>query len=137
MYSIARITLGEVGIHTRGVEYARESDLEAERLTRPDIVKNDLGESGIYITTPHIINSPGYYFAYGEAALYERALSHSLRQANGTIFSPRTARCFIDDIMVGNTSSMRNRITKATGETDFNASAIQSFKDEYTAVSKM
>ncbi|MCX6741997.1 MAG: M3 family metallopeptidase [Candidatus Pacearchaeota archaeon] len=131
LYGMARVTLGELAIHSKGVEYARSGSLEAELLTRPEILRGKPTESTAYVTTPHIHGQPGYYFAYFVAALYERALSHSIREKNGTIFSPATARTLIDDIMVGNVAPMADRIRKATGESDFIGSVIRDFKDEY------
>jgi len=135
MYGIIRVSLGELGMHRKGVDHARLSNLEAESLVRPEIIKGELSESSSYISTPHIHRQPGYYPAYFIAALYKDALSHSLKQKNGTIVSPLTAKCFIENIMIGNVTSMENRISKVIGETDFIGSSIELFKNNYKDVS--
>jgi hypothetical protein len=133
MYGMARVALGELAIHTQGVEHARTGNLEAEILTRPDIIKGTPRESTMYLTTPHIHGQPGYYFAYFVAANYEGALSHSIRAKNGTLLSPATAQTLTRDIMVGNTTPMAERIAKATGEKDFIGSVIKDCKERYKA----
>lgn len=135
MNGIAEVALGELAIHSKGVGYARAGALEAERFTRPDNVTKDLGESTFYLTTPHIHNQPGYYFAYFMAALNRDALAYSLSQANGTLFSPNTARDLIDKIMIGNVCPMTERIGKVTGKTDLVQNSIDSYETRYKELS--
>ncbi|MFH1505757.1 MAG: hypothetical protein ABIE94_02100 [archaeon] len=118
LYSIAGVTLGELGMHTKGVEYARESAFEAESLIRPDIIATDLGPSSDYVSVHHLIEIPAYYFGYYFAHENQMALTGAWESQVGSVFNQRTAPWLIDNIMIGNVKPMRERVADATGITD-------------------
>jgi len=118
-------------MNTKGPEHARKTSLEAEKLTRPEVVMGEFKESSFYAIVDHLFNSPGYYSSYFTGNLFSLALYQTMKWHFQSVFSPRTGPFLIENIMTGNTSPMGERISKATGIPRLEDAAVEYFKDEY------
>ena len=130
MYGLIRIALGDIGMHRRGTEHAQEAFHEGSELVKPENVEPRMGPSPAYVLAHHVFNQPAYLFTYFLADLYRIALLETVRQAHGSLITPKTGPFLIEKVMTGNITPMHERVVKATGTTDIVENAIRYFNEK-------
>ncbi len=132
LYSLARSTITEIAMHTKGPEHTRKANQEAVELTRSELIK-PVDSPTNYATIPHFTNSPGYMFSYFFTKVNNVAITHALRE-KAPLFSANTAKT-LTGIMIGNVKPIQERVTDITGKNDFINFAINYFNSEYKTLS--
>lgn len=136
IYSIAQVSTMEWALHTEGVQEARETFAEMERLTLPKQVEDGIHPSSAYASVPHVHQMPGYYWSYGIAELNRIAIMTEIQHRQRSNPRLNIAEFVTNELMTGNATPLSERIRRVTGVTDIAENAVCYVRDEHARLTQ-